>query len=240
VRSWQEYWDGDTTTYVNRRHLEAHYLRLLTDVVPLLPPPPAVVLDFGCGEALMAPELVKAGFTVLLYDTAPNRQRQLATRYAGVKGITVLDDAGFASLPPRGCDAVLVVSVLQYVDRQAVPGVMKRLGELLVPGGRLVLADVIPPGIGMLQDVSSLLTFAAQNGFLLAALGWLAHAFTSDYRQLRERLGLTTWEAEELAGVLSGVGLRPQRQPVNVGEHPNRMTLLASPVAMREPATIHS
>ncbi len=237
MRSWQEFWDGDTTTYVNRRHLEAHYSRLLTDVAPLLPAPPATVLDFGCGEALMAPELAKAGWTVLLYDTAPNRQRQLAERYGAIERITVLDDAAFAALPPGSCDAVFAISVIQYIERPALSGVVARLSRLLRPSGRLLLADVIPPRSGMLQDVWSLLAFALRHGFLLAALGWLLHACRSDYRSLRGRLGLTTWETDDLAGVLVGAGLKAEVLPDNVGENPNRMTLVGYPA--RVAALLH-
>lgn len=239
MRSWQEFWDGDTTTYVSRRHLEAHYLRLLTDIVPLLPVPPATVLDFGCGEALMAPELAKAGWTVLLYDTAPKRQRQLAQRFGAIERITVLDDAAFAALPAGSCDAVLAISVIQYIERPALSEVVARLGRLLRPSGRLLLADVIPPHSGLLQDVWSLLAFAVRHRFLLAALGWLLHAYRSDYRSLRGRLGLTTWEAADLAGVLVEAGLRAEELPVNIGENPNRVTLVGHRDPVMAPHLLH-
>jgi len=93
--SWLDFWDAEHSIYVNRRHVEAHYRRLLSDVVPLLPPAPFTLLDYGCGDALMAPALVKRGGRVLLFEPAPARRAGLARRFEGREGIAVIDEAGW-------------------------------------------------------------------------------------------------------------------------------------------------
>ena len=80
VASWLDFWDAEHSIYVNRRHVEAHYRRLLADITPLLPPAPFTLLDYGCGDALMAPALVERGGRVLLFEQAPARRAGLARR----------------------------------------------------------------------------------------------------------------------------------------------------------------
>ena len=60
----------------------------------------------------------------------------------------------------------------------------------LKEGGTLILADVISPATGPVDDVRALLGFAWQGGFLTAALAGLVRTALSDYRKLRQELGL--------------------------------------------------
>lgn len=218
--SWLEFWDADNSIYVCRRHLDAHYRQLLGDLVPLLPKSPFTLLDFGCGEALMAPELVARGADLVLYDGAPSRRDKLKGRFHGRPGITVLDD--LADLSDQSVDLVVMISVSQYITRADLPGVLAQIRRLLKPGGRLIIADVIPPGGSMLRDVTAFLAFAAANGFLTAAILGLARTLVSDYRRLRGQLGLTTYTAEDLTTLMAQSGWRCERLAKNIGFDPNR------------------
>ena len=93
-------------------------------------------------------------------------------------------------------------------------------GVVVVTGGALVVADVIPPDVSPLTDASQLLGFAWRGGFLGAALAGLVRTAFSDYRKLRAQYGLSTYRAEEIAGML------PARLGARVENSPRAMRLL--------------
>jgi ubiquinone/menaquinone biosynthesis C-methylase UbiE len=227
--SWLRFWDRPHNIYVNDRHLRVHCRRVASDILSVLPSTPDLkVLDYGCGEALEAPRIATQVGHLYLYDAAPSVQAHLRERFAGVATITVLDESGLAAL--AAVDVVVVFSVVQYVPRPDLPGLLRRWRRLLRPGGTLIVADVIPPEAGVLSDIRSLLTTAARNGFLLAALGGLAATFFSDYRRLRQRLGFAIYSDAEIAALAHDAGFAPAMCERNLGFHPARRTMIARAV----------
>lgn len=229
VASWLDFWDAEHSIYVNRRHIEAHYRQLLADIAPLLPPAPFTLLDYGCGDALMAPALVERGGRVLLFEQAPARRAGLARRFAGAESIAVIDEAGWRGLPAGSCDIVLLISVIQYLERAQLAELLAVLKPLLSPGGRLVIGDIVGPEAGMIKDVAALLTFAAHNGFLLAAAAGLARTWLSDYRKIRERLGFTTYTPDALSALLAEGGWQGENLAWNIGHAGHRRSMVARP-----------
>ena len=227
VRDWLQYWNGDVSLYVSPRHLEAHYRGLFAALRPVLPDRPFTLLDYGCGEALMAPDLVAAGGRVLLHDAAAARLDVLRQRFAGQAGIEVVEDLATAS---GRCDLVLLISVLQYVPRQEVGAFLARLRACLKPGGRLVIGDILAPDGGVVADVAALLRFAHREGFLLAALRGLVRTLRSDYGRLRSRIGLTTWTLDEITTTLAGAGFAAEPLAHNIGHADHRRSLVATVV----------
>lgn len=225
---WIDFWDRPNAVYADRRNLEAHFDRITRDLVPHLPPG-GTVLDFGCGEALGAETMARVCGEVLLFDGAPSVRRTLSARLAGQPRVRVLDEAGFAAQPAGSVDLVVVVSVLQYVAKDDLPGLLSRWRALLAPHGRLLLADVVVTGTPMLRDVFSQLSFAVRNGFLLTALGGIVRMALSDYRHVRRRVGFSTYTPEELSAALKGAGFRAERLSENVGPTPHRFSLVGRP-----------
>jgi hypothetical protein len=103
--------------------------------------------------------------------------------------------------------------------------------RLLRADGTLVVADVIDPDVGAAADITALLRSAAVNGFLIAALGGLVATFFSDYRRLRQSVGLATYREAEFLRILGDAGFAARRRETNFGFNPARMTFLASPRA---------
>lgn len=225
-RSWTAFWGGAHRIYVNDVHLRAHYAGIAKDVNALIGEA-RVLLDFGCGDALATPDIVKPGVSVVLYDAAAPVRERLAKRFAGVPGICVLGPAEWDALKPGEIDLILVNSVLQYLPREAFEALLPRFRTLLSTGGRLVVADVIPPDASMVGDIQALLRPALRHGFLMAAIFGLAATFFSDYRRLRRTLGLTTYRADEMIALLGRHGFAAERQPKNIGFNQSRMTFVA-------------
>ncbi|GJD64839.1 class I SAM-dependent methyltransferase [Methylobacterium frigidaeris] len=227
VSSWREFWDRDTPIYVNARHKARHYAGLSREIAALVPHPDAIVLDHGCGEALSADRVAEACGLLHLCEASPRQRDALAQRYAGNPRITVLAPEEVAALPTAGLDLVVANSLAQYLTGPELDAYLRDWRRLLKPGGRLILADVIPPQLGAVSDATALLAFARRDGFLPAALLGLARTFLSDYRALRRRLGLARYDEAEMLARLTAAGFTAERMPRNLGHNQGRMAFLA-------------
>lgn len=228
--NWLDFWNGEHRIYANEKHLRAHYAQIAADVLAVLPTPAVDLLDWGCGPALSAPAWADAGVRVSLYDKAHASQAKLAVAFGSDPRLRVLTDADYAALPDESFDVLLVNSVVQYLTADELRGVLPELRRLIRPGGRLLLADVLPPNGGMIADVKTLLGAGMRHGFLFAAVGSLAHTFFSGYRKLRQRLGLTVYTPEQIVSVLTAGGFEAIRLPRNIGFSNHRMTFDARKV----------
>ncbi len=228
--TWLDFWNGEHRIYANEKHLRAHYARIAADVLTLLSNKEIDLLDWGCGPALSAPAWADAGVRVSLYDKAHASQAKLKTAFGSDSRVRVLTDVDYAALPDESFDVLLVNSVVQYLTADEFRGVLPELRRLIRPGGRLLLADVLPPNGGMIADVKTLLGAGMRHGFLFAAVGSLAHTFFSGYRKLRQRLGLTVYTPEQIVGVLNAAGFNAVRVPKNIGFSKHRMTFDARKV----------
>ncbi|MBI4182920.1 MAG: methyltransferase domain-containing protein [Proteobacteria bacterium] len=226
MRSWTEFWAGPHGIYVNERHLRVHCARVAVDLASVLGSMPGGrVLDFGCGDALSAPALSAATKAeILLYDAVPAVRERVAARYPDTPGLTVLDAAAWERLPAGSLDAIVVVSVVQYMAEADLAALLRRLGLLLKPGGALIVGDVIPPDAGLVADLAALLVPAARHGFFTAAVISLARLFFSDYRRLRARLGLTCYSAADFERLAASCGLIAERLASNIGFNQKRMS----------------
>ena len=86
--------------------------------------------------------------------------------------------------------------------------------RLLKPGGLLVLGDVIPRRLSALADARALLRFGRQEGFFWAAVRGLIRTYFSDYWRLRKSLGLTRYDAAEIAAKLEAAGFSVAPRPL--------------------------
>jgi len=226
--SWREFWNQPHSIYVSERHALLHHDRIAKDIGALVPSQNAIVLDYGCGETTAALETARHCGQLYLFDAAPNVQDKLRRRYAGEQKITVLTEDGFLVLPDASLDMVVCNSVLQYLRADETARLTEIWHDKLKPGGRLVLGDVIPPDLSAMDDVKALLTFAFEGGFLFAALRGLVATFFSNYRTLRDEIGLTAYSEDDMLSLLSAHGFEATRATHNIGHHQGRMTFIAT------------
>jgi hypothetical protein len=97
--------------------------------------------------------------------------------------------------------------------------------------GRLVLADVVPPDVSPLRDAKALLSFAWKGGFLKSATLGLARTAFSEYRKIREEIGLSQYAEAEMIEILRDAGFRAERLERNLGHNPARMTFVGTPAS---------
>ena len=227
--SWRDFWNQDTPIYVSERHKVLHYARVAADITRLIPSPDAVVLDYGCGEALSADRVAARCARLNLCDAAPLVRERLLTRFAGEPRIAVLSPEEAESLPEGSLDMIVANSVIQYLGLDELRALLSLARTKLQPGGSLILADVIPPDVSPVTDAAALLSFAWKGGFLGASIVGLARTAVSEYRRLRDELGLAQYDEDEMIELLQDAGFSAERLPHNIGHNQARMTFRARP-----------
>jgi len=224
---WKTFWDRPNAIYVNARHEAAHYRGIADDLIGLIEAPSARLLDHGCGHALDAARVAAACAHLSLLDAAPSVRSGLRERLSGVSNVTILAPEDLPAAPDGAFDLIVANSLLQYLSREEFAACLALWRRTLAPGGRLVLADVIPPGVSALTDARALLSFAAREGFLPAAIAGLVRTALSDYRRIRATLGLATYSQAEMVALLDAAGFAGERAPRNLGHNPARQTFIA-------------
>jgi SAM-dependent methyltransferase len=228
--NWREYWDQDTPIYVSDRHKALHYRAIAADIASLIGSPDAAVLDYGCGEALSADRVASRCARLYLCDAAPLVRERLRERFGQNPRIAVIAPEGTGAIQDGSLDLVVVNSLLQYLSLEELRRLLATWREKLKPDGMLVLADVIPPDLSPVTDARALLSFAWRGGFLIRALVGLVRTALSDYRRIRDELGLAQYSEADMHELLRDSGFSAERLPRNLGHNQARMTFAARPV----------
>jgi SAM-dependent methyltransferase len=229
VSDWRSFWDSEHSIYVNARHKHVHYSDIADRIVAVVPGPTARVLDYGSGDSLHADRVAAVAGEVMLCDSAPSVRAAMAARFAGNPRIKVLSPEEVEALPDGRLDLIVSNSVAQYLTADELARLLALFRRLLAPGGTLIFADVIPPDVGALSDVTALLRYAARHGFLLAALAGLARTIVSPYRKLRATLGIAQYTEDQFMAKLKAAGFAGERLAQNWEHNPARMTFRARP-----------
>lgn len=228
--NWREFWNGTHSIYVSDRHRLLHYQSIAKGIIELIGSPAAIVLDHGCGDALAADLVATKCGRLFLFDAAPRVQERLHERYAGNAKIVVLSSETLEALPDQSLDLVVVNSLIQYLNRREFEALLDFWRRRLKTSGKLVLADVISPDSDAFGDARALLGFAFAGGFFWRACAGLVATFFSDYRKLRNDLGLTRYSPDDMQKLLTAHGFVGARAETNIGHNQRRMMFIAAPV----------
>jgi ubiquinone/menaquinone biosynthesis C-methylase UbiE len=230
MEDWIDYYDSTHTIYANKRHRDVHFEVIAREIMGFVTSANAVVLDYACGEALSAAKVADACSRLILAEPAPGVRERLTARFAANGKIQVCSLDQLSALPPASVDLAIMNSVAQYMTVDELDQAFAMVRRLLRPNGKLVVGDILQPDIGMAADVVALLRFARRHGFLRDALVGLVRTALSDYRSLRNKVGLQRYSAADMVAKLAAAGFRASRVPVNIGHNASRMTFLAQPV----------
>jgi ubiquinone/menaquinone biosynthesis C-methylase UbiE len=224
---WIDYYDSTHTIYVSRLHRELHFQVIAKDIIGYISSPDAVVLDYACGEALSAARVADACGKLILAEPAPGVRGRLIARFAPNTRIRVRSLDELRKMSEKSVDLAVMNSVAQYMTPAELDAALVVIRRLLKPSGRLILGDILRPEVGMPRDVLALLRFAQRHGFLKDALIGLVSTALSDYRQLRDRVGLQRYSETEILAKLASAGFTASRAHFNIGHNPWRMTFVA-------------
>jgi SAM-dependent methyltransferase len=229
MSDWRSFWNSEHSIYVNARHKDVHYREIAEQIAAFVPGPTARVLDYGSGDAVHADLVATAAAEVMLCDAAPTVRAAMAARFAGNPRIKVVAPEEVSGLPDGRLDLIVTNSVAQYLTEDELKQLLALFRRLLSTGGTLIFADVIPPDVGALSDVTALLRYAAEHGFLIAALVGLVKTTVSPYRNLRNTLGIAQYTESQFMQKLTEAGFSAERLARNMEHNPARMTFRARP-----------
>ena len=226
--SWFSFWSRPAPIHVGERHLRARYRVTVDEFLAAFPDTGGKrMLDYGCGEALDARRLAAVGMEVLLYDRSEYFHRRLVPRFAGAKGIAVLDNASLGGLPAASIDHLLVCSVIQYLDGNELAALIRLAHELLKPGGVLILADIIPDSLETLPDTLDFLTYSIRHRFFFSGLRTLFDMLMTNYRSHLRENDLARYDLDALSALLAEHGFTPSLADRNIGISRARKTRFA-------------
>ena len=116
-------------------------LELFTEGVKKVTPPPARVLDYGCGSGVISLALGRSGYEVLGLDGAEEmvsvaRQNQQIQNVGNVR--FELTSSPQINLNPNSFDIVICSSVIEYIENDTA--LVEQLVSVLKPGGYLFIS----------------------------------------------------------------------------------------------------
>jgi len=140
-------WEAEARRWIAWARTPGHdsYWQFHRDVfLAGLPPPPAGVVDLGCGEGRLPRDLQTRGYAVIGID--PSATLIEAAREGDPPGDYRIADAASVPLPDGSAD--LVTAFMSPQDIDDLDGAMREAARLLVPGGALRTATVHPINSG--------------------------------------------------------------------------------------------
>jgi len=186
--------------------LEGRLARFAAPLVELMPPP-AMVLDLGCGTGNLTCHLAASGYLVLGVD-ASGAMLDVARRSGGSPTIewAQLDCEPFALPCGNGsCDAVVASSVLEYVDDPVA--VIRECARVLRPAG--VLLCTVPDPAHLIRRVETIARALAK--YSAPALGHVrsrrVRAYLDYLRLSKNRLRLDQWSSLACSAGLESLAL---------------------------------
>lgn len=200
----REKWEAEAARWIAWSRAPGHdsYWRFHRDqFLRLLPPPGRLTVDIGCGEGRLTRHLKAQGHSIVGVDSSPSMVA--AARSLDPAMDVRLGDA--AALPLDAASADLAIAFMSLHDIDALTDVVREIGRVLAPGGRLCMAIVHPlNSAGRFEQASAEARFIIAGSYLDAfhyadtvERDGLSMTFHSRHRPLEDYFG-----ALEAAGLV--------------------------------------
>jgi hypothetical protein len=158
-----------------------------------------------------------------LFGDAEEISKRLSYRYKDSQNISVIHDLEKTT----SFSTIFVCSVIQYLSKEEFFDKLKYFRSKMVPGGKLIISDIIPKNVSSLKEVLTLLSIAAKNNFLMDAVLNLFRMMMGEYGSLRKSHNLTKYDEDEIFALLQEAGFSPELHP-NIGLNKDRYCVVSS------------
>lgn len=202
-----DYWKYWQHPAIGDRRWEAEADDLITRLCRLLRPMPEwKVLDYGCGQGLVAARLAPLVARLDLWDASAVAREQSRQTCQHLDNVCVLTHLS----PQTEYDFILVSSVTQYLTEPELNEAVIAWKQLLRPGGRILVTDIIPPRRRVPSEIIDLLRFAVRYRVMTAMLVDGLRRFPAYLRNSRQQ-PLTHYSPEWFVKQSAELGLRAQQ-----------------------------
>ncbi len=185
------------------------------------------VFDFGCGFGAVAERLAQQEVRLKIWDRSTNMREVASSRLSRFPNAGLLNLEQSDKAAAHEFDLILVNSVIQYMSTDELQDWLRRWRGMLKHGGRIIISDIIPPGIGFLAEIYDSIRFAMHKGYLVRSLGKLGQEFFR-YLNRRRRLQLLRFGPEELSKMAASAGLTTEFLAENLTFRRGRKTAVLS------------
>lgn len=176
------------------------------------------VLDFGCGPGLLADSLKSAAVKITGADINQFFLDEYKRKHPEAELIRLPNEYGSDQhilkklLADRTFDYIILLSITQYFsDQDDLSRLLRVLKGCLKDGGKIIVADVVPPGHSSVSDGLSLLKHSLRRNHLVEMMFFINYVLSSRYRKHSSKTPLLSFSQDKIEQMATNLGLTCQR-----------------------------
>ena len=204
--SWGNYWKENPKLFVKVMEKSTQFFAHKLIQYKIITPN-TTLLDFGCGPGYLANELKGKLTAYYGVDISSNYIETARKKCADASNFTfkeILLESGVDGLltaveTGKQFNTIIVLSVVQYFkNKEEVIHLLHNCKLLLVPAGKIILADVIEDDKGLWKDAFSVLIDSIQHFYLPSFIRFMFRVKLSKYNTLRKEHQLLHLSKDEV------------------------------------------